>query len=209
MADENTLPIHPVTGLRALGIGRRGPIWPVVGGNGEGDGNTTDDATSTDTSTTDETTDTTTPPSATDDDTSGDDEKLGEGGKKALAAERKARADAEKRVAALEAAQKKADRAKLDDTERAKADAKEATDRAEAAERRAALLEAAVTHSLTKDELELLEDTPVDKVDARAKKLAALRKTAKTGSSGGEATGSRGPQKPTSLSGAIAAHYNQ
>lgn len=146
--------------------------------------------------------------SATDTSTK-DDDKLGEGGKKALDAERAARKDAEKRLAAFEAAQKKADRAKLDDTARAQAEAKDAADRADKAERRAALLEAAVTHSLTKDELELLEDTPVDKVDARAKKLAALRKTAKTGSSGGEATGSRGPQKPTSLSGAIAAHYNQ
>lgn len=31
-----TLPVHPVTGLRALGIGKRGPIWPVLGGSGEG-----------------------------------------------------------------------------------------------------------------------------------------------------------------------------
>lgn len=32
------LPVHPVTGLTALGMGRRGPIWPVIGGSGEGDG---------------------------------------------------------------------------------------------------------------------------------------------------------------------------
>lgn len=37
------LPRHPVTGLRALGIGRRGPIWPQLGGDGTGDGNTGDD----------------------------------------------------------------------------------------------------------------------------------------------------------------------
>lgn len=208
MADENTLPIHPVTGLRALGIGRRGPIWPVMGGNGEGDGNTTDDATSTDTSTTDETTGTTTSTSATDDDTSGDDEKLGEGGKKALAAERKARADAEKELATLRAAQKKADRAKLDDTERAKADAKDANDRAEKAERRAALAEAAVTHGLTKADLELLDGVPADQIEDRAKKLAArIKASGKSGSSGGEATGDKGPKKPTSLQGAISAHY--
>ncbi|MGW8935989.1 hypothetical protein [Gordonia terrae] len=39
MADEaatTEYPIHPVTGVRALGIGKRGPIWPVIGGNGEG-----------------------------------------------------------------------------------------------------------------------------------------------------------------------------
>jgi HK97 family phage major capsid protein len=28
------LPVHPVTGLQALGIGKRGPIWPVLGGSG-------------------------------------------------------------------------------------------------------------------------------------------------------------------------------
>lgn len=27
------LPIHPTTGLRALGVTRRGPIWPVLGGS--------------------------------------------------------------------------------------------------------------------------------------------------------------------------------
>ncbi|MCC3333584.1 phasin family protein [Nocardia abscessus] len=27
------LPIHPVTGLRALGMSKRGPIWPVLGGS--------------------------------------------------------------------------------------------------------------------------------------------------------------------------------
>lgn len=27
-----TLPIHPRTGLQAIGIGKRGPIWPVAGG---------------------------------------------------------------------------------------------------------------------------------------------------------------------------------
>ncbi|MGY1896195.1 hypothetical protein [Nocardia gipuzkoensis] len=32
-----SLPVHPVTGVRALGIGKRGPIWPVMGGSGEGD----------------------------------------------------------------------------------------------------------------------------------------------------------------------------
>ncbi|WP_052373775.1 phasin family protein [Nocardia otitidiscaviarum] len=29
------LPIHPVTGLRALGMSKRGPIWPVIGGSGD------------------------------------------------------------------------------------------------------------------------------------------------------------------------------
>lgn len=49
MSDCNELPIHPTTGLRAIGIGKRGPIWPVMGasedhgagdgtGSGDGDG---------------------------------------------------------------------------------------------------------------------------------------------------------------------------
>jgi len=39
---KTTLPIHPTTGLRALGFSKRGPIWPVLGGDGNGDGNTGD-----------------------------------------------------------------------------------------------------------------------------------------------------------------------
>ncbi|MFE3051597.1 hypothetical protein [Nocardia sp. NPDC059239] len=30
---NTTLPLHPLTGVRALGWGRRGPIWPVLGGS--------------------------------------------------------------------------------------------------------------------------------------------------------------------------------
>jgi len=37
------LPVHPVTGLRALGLTRRGPVWPVLGGSGEDDGSTGED----------------------------------------------------------------------------------------------------------------------------------------------------------------------
>lgn len=37
---ENTLPIHPVTGLRALGISKRGPIWPVIGASDDDRGPT-------------------------------------------------------------------------------------------------------------------------------------------------------------------------
>lgn len=37
---ETTLPIHPLTGLRALGVINGKPVWPVMGGSGEGDGST-------------------------------------------------------------------------------------------------------------------------------------------------------------------------
>ena len=37
MTDNSTLPIHPTTGLQAIGFTSRGPIWPVAGGSGEGE----------------------------------------------------------------------------------------------------------------------------------------------------------------------------
>lgn len=36
MNEIHELPIHPRTGLQALGVGRRGPIWPVMGGAEDG-----------------------------------------------------------------------------------------------------------------------------------------------------------------------------
>ncbi|WP_423487901.1 hypothetical protein [Mycobacteroides sp. PCS013] len=65
----STLPVHPATGLQALDFGKRGPIWPVVGASED-------------------------PPNP-EDPTPDPDEPLGEGGKKALAAERDARSTAE------------------------------------------------------------------------------------------------------------------
>lgn len=44
MSDNNDLPIHPRTGLRAIGIGKRGPWWPVAGGSSDGDGGGSDRA---------------------------------------------------------------------------------------------------------------------------------------------------------------------
>lgn len=37
------LPVHPHTGLTALGIGQRGPIWPVLGGAPDDDGGSAGD----------------------------------------------------------------------------------------------------------------------------------------------------------------------
>lgn len=36
MDETRDLPIHPRTGLRALDVGRRGPIWPIMGGSEDG-----------------------------------------------------------------------------------------------------------------------------------------------------------------------------
>lgn len=38
MGNTEALPIHPTTGLQALAYGRRGPIWPVLGGSEDGGG---------------------------------------------------------------------------------------------------------------------------------------------------------------------------
>lgn len=38
-----SLPIHPVTGLTALGIGKRGPIWPVLGASEDAEDTTPDE----------------------------------------------------------------------------------------------------------------------------------------------------------------------
>lgn len=98
MADE--LPVHPLTGLTALGVLPSGRIvWPVLGAAPE-DGDDTDDDDGTGDS--------------GDDDQDGDD--LGDAGKKALKAERdarraetKARKAAEAKLAALEAKDGKKD----------------------------------------------------------------------------------------------------
>jgi hypothetical protein len=38
LGDISTLPIHPLTGLRAVGIVGGRPVWPIRGGSGEGEG---------------------------------------------------------------------------------------------------------------------------------------------------------------------------
>lgn len=93
MSDTLELPFHPFTGLMALGMGRRGPIWPVLGGaedggdTGEGDGaddgadDSADDAA---------------------DDTGSDDEELRPEGRKALEAEKEKRRKAAARAKAAE-----------------------------------------------------------------------------------------------------------
>jgi hypothetical protein len=102
------LPIHPHTGLTAIGLRRDGrPIWPVAGG-------APDDPPPAD------------PPKPpappADPPKPGDppkDEPLGEGGKKALDAEREGRKAAEKEAARLKKIVDDADTAKLSDVEKA------------------------------------------------------------------------------------------
>lgn len=189
--------IHPVTGLRALGMGKRGPIWPVIGGNGEGgDPPTGEDPPA------DPPAD---PPKPDDPPAGGDPKPDDEIDWKAMARKHEDRAK-ENAAAAKELAELK--KSQMSEQQKAEAAAKETATRAEAAERKAALLQAAFDHGLTKDDLELLDGVPADDIDARAKKLAArLKKAAPPDSSGREAGGDRGKKKPTSLEGAVAAHY--
>ncbi len=134
-----------------------------------------------------------------------DDEKLGEPGLKALKAERAAREKAEQKIAAYEAEKEKARIAKLGDKEKADAERDAAIKEAAEARAEAAVERAARKHSITDDDdLKLLATVPADQVEAFAKRLA---KTASAGKSGLPAGGGREKPKPTTLGGAIAAHY--
>lgn len=134
-------------------------------------------------------------------------EELGEGGKKALDAERAARKEAEKKLSDIEKAQEKDRLAKLDGAQRAEAERDAEKTRAEAAEAKAAVYEAAMDHGITdKKDLALLSKLPADQVAEVAKRLAEA-KPAAAGKSGLPAGGGREKPKPTTLGGAIAAHY--
>lgn len=103
----------------------------------------------------------------------GDDEKLGEGGKKALEAER-ARAKAlEKKLAERDKADEKARLAKLDEKQRAEAERDKAAEEAAQARKELAVERAARKHGITDDKhLAILAKVAPDDVDEVAKTLA-------------------------------------
>jgi hypothetical protein len=83
------LPVHPLTGLTAIGLRKDGrPIWPVLGASDD------DDVIVADTPVDDDVADTA--EGADDTDVDGDDEPLGPKGEKALRAEKQKRRDADK-----------------------------------------------------------------------------------------------------------------
>lgn len=90
MTSIDTLPVHPTTGLTAVGVLPDGrPVWPVLGASGDGSTGGDGDATPTDADGTDD--------SGQDDD-AGDENALGDPGKKALEATKtKWKAEREKR----------------------------------------------------------------------------------------------------------------
>jgi hypothetical protein len=103
---------------------------------------------------------------------SGDAEKLGDGGKRALQEERKARRDAEKNLTAIQARLKEFE-------DRDKTELQRAIERAEAAEKAGssmrvanARLMAAATHNIPADLIVLLGDGTDEEIETRAKLLA-------------------------------------
>lgn len=102
------------------------------------------------------------------------DEKLGEGGIKALKAEREAREAAEKRAADAEAKVQAAEDAKLSDIDRAKKEAADAA--AETAKLRAdnARLAALAKHPVPADYQDLVTGTDAVSFEASAKKISEL-----------------------------------
>lgn len=103
---------------------------------------------------------------------SSDEDKLGDGGRRALQEERKARRDAEKNLTALQA--------RLQEFEdRDKTDLQKAIERAEAAEQGASSMRvantrlmAAATHNIPADLIDLLGNGTDEEIDARAALLA-------------------------------------
>ena len=107
------------------------------------------------------------------------DEPLGDGGKAALDAERKARKDAEKARAALEAELKTLRDKDLTEAERVANEAKAATARAEAAEARALRLEVAAAKGIDLAFAPRLVGATREELEADAEQFKALLPTQK------------------------------
>lgn len=149
------LPVHPRTGLTAIGLLRDGrPIWPVIGGDG-----TTDPPAPTPPVPTPPPTPT--PPAPAPDD------QLGEGGKKALDAERARAKELEKELAKFrKAEQDKADADKSEAEKRAAAE-----ERAAKAELNVARLEVAAEKGLTPAQAKRLQGTTREELTADADQI--------------------------------------
>lgn len=139
-----------------------------------------------------------------------EDEKLGEGGIKALKAEREAREAAEKRAAEAEAKVKAAEDAKLSDIERAKKEAAEAATEAAQLKVANARLAALAEYPVPKDYQDLVTGTDEASYLASAKKVSELyaRAEGKAGGSGVVHKSGTGSGKPVA-SGSIAEHRRQ
>ncbi|WP_433658047.1 hypothetical protein ACQPW1_39735 [Nocardia sp. CA-128927] len=165
--NDSTLPVHPTFGT-AIGLRRNGaPIWPVRGASTEGDPPAADPQPPADPAPAPADTDSPPTPST--------DEGLGDGGKKALDAERQARKDAEKAQRAAEAKVKAFEDAQ-------KTEAEKQADRLAAAEKDAAdakvearRFKVAAKHSISDEDAELFLTGADDKTIGRqAERIAEL-----------------------------------
>lgn len=123
----------------------------------------------------------TTPPPATPDTETPDTPDLGDGGKKAIEAERRARKAADKRAADLEARVKEFEDASKSEAEKAAARAEAAEERAKAAESKALRLEIADELQVPKEFREFLTGTDDDTIRAQAEKVLTALSAATAG----------------------------
>lgn len=114
-------------------------------------------------------------------DTTTDDDTLGDAGKKALEAERKARRDADKLVADLQKKVKEFEDAGKTEIERAQNALAEAEKKAEAAEQRALRMEVAAAKGLTAAQAKRLVGTTQEELEADAADLLESFTPAKSG----------------------------
>ena len=125
------------------------------------------------------------------------DEKLGEGGMRALQAERDARAAAEKRATDAEAKIQAAEDAKLSDIERAKKEAADAATETAQLRQDNARLAALAAYPVPKDYQDLVTGTDAASYEASAKKVSELvkaqgKKLDRIGDSGSKSGEDRG-----------------
>ena len=138
------------------------------------------------------------------------DEPLGEGGKKALAAEREARKAAEKSAADLAARLKDIEAAQMSDLERAQAAAKEYEAAAAKASAEALRWRIAARHGITDEDAEtFLTGTDEDTLTRQAERLAALSTTAPATPKPDRSQGAKGNPQPASTADQFAAALEQ
>lgn len=155
---KTILPVHAVTGLRAIGVINGKPVWPIMGGSSDEPPAVTPEA----------------PPVPTAPAAKPDPETLGEPGKAALESERKARKEAEKAAKDFEAKLKAIEDKDKSELEKAQARIAE-LEKEHGTERAQRLrLQTATEHAIPAEYLDLLTATDEESLQAQAEKIAAL-----------------------------------
>lgn len=133
------------------------------------------------------------------------DEALGEGGVKALKAERERAVTAERELAELRAERQKVEDAKLPELERLRKDAEDARKAASESGARLSRLEAIAEHSVPKAYQHLVFGTDAESYAASAKGIAELAAAAEGKASKPDPVNDSGERNKTSSGGSIAA----